>query len=164
MAAGTTGEGGASVNTDVNRIEVTGRMRQRVEEERAGLPRQHASLIQVGGAPQYQVPTAGYAEAPHQALARDPINTHNLPGREGISIGPIGSRRAMLTAHFRAPIIGARLADGPWLQTGCFSGPLVKFEAQVMSTYPDPGNVYRQEYHAAIALIRLLAEIYEAQA
>lgn len=76
-----------------------------------------------------------------------------------MTIGPIGSRGAMLTCYFVAPDIGAPLVGGPWVRTGCFTGTLEDFSAAVVKAHGE--NEHGQMYFAAIAFLQGIAEQHE---
>jgi hypothetical protein len=71
-----------------------------------------------------------------------------------LCIGPIGSRADYLTVTWWPRVI---------VTTGCFTGPLEDFEAEVREQKP-VGTPGRRAYEAAIALIRVLAEARGASA
>lgn len=91
-----------------------------------------------------------------RVVLRGPIVIKSL--RDYAIFGPIGSRNDFLTVTF---------APGLWLTTGCFSGTIEEFEAELYKmSDPTPfvaGGGFaksereRQEYEAVLACIRTLA-------
>ena len=92
-----------------------------------------------------------------RVVLRGPIVIKSL--RDHFVFGPIGSRNDYLTVTF---------APGLWLTTGCFSGTIEEFEAELYTISDSPAFVAdggfvksereRQEYGAVIACIRILAQ------
>ena len=66
--------------------------------------------------------------------------------RDVFILGPIGSRNDWLTVTFKPAL---------QLTTGCFSGSIEQFEAEVLAKRGPPNA---EEYEAALVLIRVLAE------
>src|SRR4030042_2678949 len=66
-----------------------------------------------------------------------------------LCIGPIGSRRAMLT-------VVAKPDNTMMFYTGCFRGNLEEFEAAITSSHAD--NEYGNAYHAAITCCKQLLQ------
>ena len=48
--------------------------------------------------------------------------------------------------------------------SGCFRGTFEEWVAKIRTTYPDENNVYRNEYEAAIAFFKAVAEENEGEA
>lgn len=67
-----------------------------------------------------------------------------------LTVGPIGSRSATLTAYVTDA--------GAYVRTGCFWDTLDAFRAAVTATHGD--NKHGREYRAAIALIEIHAAIW----
>jgi len=82
--------------------------------------------------------------------ARVGLNARIKKTADYITFGPIGSRNSTLTAW--------RDVGGIGVDTGCFTGLLHEFEKRV-AAHPD--KACRDEYAAAIALIRLRAAAWE---
>ena len=73
-----------------------------------------------------------------------PLHQH----RPVLLIGPIGSRRTMLTARF--PVEGDVI-----LETGCFYGSPAEFRTALAKTHPT--GQYADEYAAALTMIEAIA-------
>ena len=71
--------------------------------------------------------------------------------KDYLILGPIGSRADYLTVTFR-PVVR--------ITTGCFSGTLEEFQSELEDK---PADKVKQEYTAAVDLIRMLSVIKETK-
>ena len=99
----------------------------------------------------------GMALAPPDAMQRGYLVGAAATQPRRITLGPFGSRNAMLSVTF-----GQRSV---WLETGCFAGTVEDFEAEVNNKYPRGAGLetvrdHGEEYRAVVDLLKRLVDLY----